>query len=290
MSSPFFPPLPPDPISPILPAPVVFNRVTVDYLIVGNARIIWEMDTHFREPYPWTFQLQVAEADVGPDSNSNWANVGGPLVNTFLTTDPTRRLTGGKEQNIVYRLAVTTGLGNTYYSPPADILGNLDFKSFRLAQEIIRKEDLRHRRQRASIEGYVLKAKRSGIPCPECIDKYTEEVTDSKCKVCWGTRWTGGYYAPMPAIYCDLALTEIHLRRDLQTEGMVLPSANRARFLAMPFLTAYDIWVNKTSDERFFIHPVKTEAMIRGVPIVVNYELRGIPYDDVMYEFPVPRE
>jgi len=277
--------------SPLVPFPIVFDRVAVDYEVRGTARIVWEINPHFQEPNPWIFQLQVAEANVLPDNNSNWTDVGPPLVNLFSTTDSELRLSTGKEKIVYYRVKLTTADNQIFYSPIATIYGHLDYKSNNIANEIVRKEDLRHRRLKASVEGYILKARRSGTPCPVCLDTRTGEVTDSKCETCFGTRWKGGFYPPMPAVYGDLGLVgDVHLRRDLQAEGMVMPYNIQARFLAAPFITAYDVWVNKTSDDRSFIHPIRVVAQIRGVPLIIDAELRQIPYDDVVYKFPVPRE
>jgi hypothetical protein len=200
---------------------------------------------------------------VLPVDNSNWQDVGGELIDTFMTTDAVRRIYAGKEANLYYRLKLQVGTGEIYYSEPADILGNLDFRSFHIAREIVRKEDLRHRRQRASVEGFILKAKRSGPPCPLCIDPLTGESTDVRCVRCFGTKFDGGYYKPMPACYGDMATSGYHLKRDLQVEGMVMPNSVQVRFLATPHLTAADVWVGKTDDTRYFIHPLKVEAQVR---------------------------
>lgn len=276
--------------SPLMPPPIVFDRVAVDYQVRGPTRVRWSINSHFQLPSPWTFQLQCAEANVLPTASSNWVDVGPPLVNVFETIDNEVKLPTGKEQLVFYRVVLTTADNQVFYSPIAAIYGDLDFKSNSIANEIVRKEDLRHRRLKASVEGYILKARRSGTPCPVCLDPRTGEVTDSKCPTCFGTRWEGGFFAPMPAVYGDLGLIgEVHLRRDLQVDGMVMPFNTRARFLAAPFITAYDVWVNKTSDDRYFIHPYQVVAQIRGVPLIIDAELRRIPYDDIVYRVPVPR-
>jgi len=282
--NPVFPDPPPNPLSPLTPNVVPFDKVIVDFLVLGNARVTWFVNPLLRKPGPWTFQLQISETDA---PTGDWTNTGPVLTNVYTTIDPNRVLFAGKDQNVYYRVVLTTGNGESFVSPAATIYGALDYHSYRIAQEIIRKEDLRNRRLHVAVDGSILKLKRSGIRCPTCIDKLTDEVTDSRCPTCLGTGWEGGYYAPVPCSYADLELLQLDQKRDLQSEGMVMAKNRKGRFLATPFLAAYDIWVNQTSDERFFVHPVSIVAQVREVPIILTCDLRSMPFDDFLYNIPV---
>lgn len=268
----------------------VFDRVLVDFLTLGGARVQWEINPHFREPEPWTFQLQVAETDL-PDGN--WTNVGASVVNTFFVTDASRRAYG-KEFEVFYRIKLTSGIANEYFSPAADVMGKLSFKQWHLAQEIVRKEDLRLRRLGVGVEGVILKAKQSGTPCPVCLDPYTDEVTDSKCPICYGTRWTGGYYPPFPAVFADVSGEQsIYFRRESQPSGegggpgMANPQIIKGWFVAAPWLRTRDIWINRAADVRYQVHEVAVGAQLAGVPLTTNVGLRPLPPDDVVYTVPL---
>lgn len=265
--------------------PQPFDRVFVDYLTLGCTRVSWSMNSHFREPEPWVFQLQDAEADI---ATANWHDVGSPVTNSFLAIDPNQEYCG-KEETAFYRVKVTTANGNTYYSDPIQAEGVLDYKNWHFAQEIIRKETLRLRRLGVGQEGYLLKAKRSGTPCAECIDPRTGEVTDSNCTTCYGQRWEGGYYNAIPAYFGDFPPPNGYLNRELeQGEGMVNTMITQGIFLSHPFVAMNDIFVGKTSDIRSQIHSVKPQTHVRGIAIISIVELRRIPTDYVIYQFPVP--
>src|SRR6185369_12176846 len=103
---------------PIVPGQVQpFNRLIVDYIYAGNARVVWEMQRHFIDPLPHTFQLQVGHT---PDNAAtDWVDVGSPVQDAFFTVDPTKRLFG-KFKDLHYRVKITTPAG-TYYSEPTPI-------------------------------------------------------------------------------------------------------------------------------------------------------------------------
>lgn len=266
---------------------VVFDRVRVDFLIAGNARVTWDISSHFHAPEPWIFQIQEAESDL---DQANWVDAGSPVTNTCFALDPIARATFGKELNIFYRVKLTDGNGVIYYSLPAVVFGNLDFRSWNLAKEISRKELLRLRALQVGVEGWLLKVKRSGTPCPACLDQFTEEVTNSNCPVCFGTRWVGGYYDPQPLIFADVTLEGIYQQRATEEGvGMVNPQIVRGMFVAQPYLSTMDVWVNQSSDVRYHLHEVKPRTFIRDVPILVTADMRPIPHDNVIYKIPVPR-
>src|SRR5688572_20923419 len=143
----------------------VFSRVTVSYFYAGNSTISWAMDPTFIDPLPWTFQLQVGH--TGTNLADDWTDVGAPVDNVAQLVDPDPEL-WGKTPDAHYRVVLTTSVG-TYTSDPADVLGDLDQHAWLNAQEIVRKERLRHE-VLASPNGYLLIAKRYGPVCSECID------------------------------------------------------------------------------------------------------------------------
>jgi hypothetical protein len=274
------PPPPPPDSTPIVTVGQAFNRVYVDYLSLGGGRISWDLSIHFLGKLPFTFQLQAGE--TGLNQASDWSDVGPPLLNSFTTIDPTQR-TYGKTWITHYRVKLTTGDGQVFYSDPVDVLGRLNFKDWNIAREILRKERLRH--TLVSPNGYLLKIKRSGEQC-DCIDVASGDVIDSACPECFGTRWTGGYYPPYP-VFMDLGNLSAREMQDL-TRGTIKDVKIPGRFLGAPQLYAYDVWVNKESDERYTIHDITVAAHLRGVPIIVSAGLRLLPSDDIVYTVPVP--
>lgn len=270
----------------VVSQPPVFDRVHVDFMNIGETRVTWSLSPRFRGNPPYTFQLQVGQ--TGNPLADDWQDVGSPVVDAFMATDVSRRWFG-KVQTPHYRVVLRTATNEVYVSPPATVLGDLNWREWRLAQEIIRKEKLRHR-WFASVPGFLLKQRRDGARCSRCIDRLTGEPKDSRCPLCYGTGWLGGYFKPLPLTYADVDLGQIKEQRQLQAAGMTAPVVVTARFIGAPQLYAQDVWVNSKSDARYIIHTVKPTAHIHGVPLVLMAELRLLPPDDVVYSIPVPNE
>lgn len=263
-----------------------FQRIIVDYAIRGTARISWWLEPRFYEAEPWSFQLQVADTDVSDPTA--WSNVGSPVVGVFQATDSTPRAFG-KNPTVYYRVVLTTGIANVYTSPTADVLGRLDFHNWAIYWELVRKEVLRLQRLKVGTEGYLLRARLSGTPCTACTDADTEEQTDGQCPTCFGQRFVGGYYVAESNIFADEGLLGHSLNISPQGVGMTDPATKReGRFIAIPNLVAYDVWVNKAADLRYYVRPTKVLAQLRGVPVAVEVELQEIPFDSILYTFPVP--
>jgi hypothetical protein len=262
-----------------------FDRVHIDFMLYGTTRVSWSLNPHFHEPLPYTFQLQFSRS--GMSHASDWIDVGSPVVNTFTKNDSNRKWYG-KNVTPHYRVKLTTGNSNVYYSKPATILGDLSWSEWRLAQEIIRKETLRHVKF-TSVPGFLLKQIHSGPDCTRCLDSLTKEPKDSRCPICYGTRKLGGYFAPLPSFYIDMLPDQTIEKQDISAAGMQKISVIQARFLGMPLIYSRDLWVNKNSDLRYIIHSIKQLAHVGGVPIITMAELRLLPADDIAYLIPVPQ-
>jgi len=262
-----------------------FHRVSVDYLTKGGARIRWEMTHHFVRPAPHTFQLQTTSGNVA--EADDWEDVGSPVVNTFYAMDNTRRLYG-KTRHISYRIKLTDAANVVYYSKPALTLGQWTKRDWVIAQEILRREQLRAKRY-TSVDGYIFKRRRYGTQCPEdnCLDPITGEIMNSNCEVCGGTGIVFGYYDPVAASYADVTNENSREHRDNQSRATVNDVTISGRFFNFPPLVQGDIWVNRFSDERYYIHQVGELASHRGVPIVWNVELRKAEDTDKIYHDPI---
>jgi len=260
-----------------------FERVRVDYLFEGNARVSWMLHRHLVEPGPYVFQLQVGH--TGSNLSTDWLDVGAPVIDTFFVIDPDKRLFG-KSAELHYRVKLDTGLGNTYYSDPVDVLGDLDKRHWLQAEEITRKERLRHR-VLTSPGGFLLIARRYGPPCSDCVDILTDEVTKTKCPNCFGIGYAGGYFPAIPDVFCDFSFSQAREHRNPNV-GMEKQDITQGRFIAVPLVSDYDVWVNKTTDERFFIHGLGVEAAVRAVPVIYACQMRQAPFSDIIYTIKMP--
>lgn len=268
---------------PYNPVNRVFARVYVDHLVRGNSKVYWELARHFNDPGPLSFQLQVSES--GLDNAADWTNVGQPVINNYYAVDPTRRLYG-KQLLTKYRIRVIGATG-TFYSDPIDVTGKLSKRDWNFIREITRKEILRLKRYTA-IDGFLLIAKRSGEVCV-CVDPLTGELTQGQCPICYGTGFTGGYYTPQSCTFFDMTPANTNEYRDLQMKGMTDDSVKEARFIGYPVLRARDVFVERDSDERYYLSRITNKAEIRGVQVVVAPILTLAPFTDIIYTFKVDR-
>lgn len=263
----------------------VFAMVHVSHLIRGGTRVMWELIPSFGDLEPWSFQLQVG--NTGSNNSDDWVDVGLPVENTCYAIDPQKR-SYNKFTTTHYRVELTTSKG-VYVSDPVSNLGVLGSRDWRLAQEIVRKEKLRFRL--ASQDGYLLKRRNMGPDCTRCLDIQTNEVKDPYCPQCYGTGKQCGYFYPIGCVWVDMAPTTRRTETDNSlSRGTVRDIRVSGRMLMLPIVDSYDVWVNKKTDERFFIHSIQNKMEIRGVPLIADVEMRPAAYTDMIYNIAIPQQ
>lgn len=262
----------------------VFSLLHVSYLIRGGTRVMWQLIPEFSDPHPWTFQLQVGMTG-NPDAD-DWINVGSPLSNACYAIDPERRVYG-KTQYTHYRVKLQTPNG-VYYSKPTSKDGILNVRDWKLAREIVRKEQLRSKF--AAQEGYLLKHRTMGENCHRCLDLQTNEVTDPNCPECLGTGKQCGYFYPMACIWADISPKTRRIHIEEQIRGAVGDVVLMARMLMLPLIDELDVWVSKKTDDRYYIHTIQNVSEFRGVPLIANVEFRLAAYSDSIYDVAIPRQ
>lgn len=265
----------------------IFERIRVMPHILGGTRVEWFMHPDFLDPLPHTFQLQVNHSSA--PTADDWEDVGPEAVNTWFLVDDQQRV-HGTAQWTHYRIKLTTDVG-TYYSKLAPSLGVWDFLQWRRAQAIIRAELKVMQFGHGGQDGYLVKRRVSGVPC-RCLDVLTDEVRNAQCPLCYGVGWTGGYYEAIDCLWALISEDPEHAR--IEPDGPRGQSGSivaKARMLATPQLNELDVWVDKNSDMRYFVHTIKSAVEIRGVPIVYDpVELRLAPFTDQIYQFPIPNQ
>lgn len=262
----------------------VFERVVVDRVRRGPTRVMWELRSDFPDPAPYVFQLQRGR------SNNNfaddWEDVGAPVANMLYAVDGAESLAGSAVDYTHYRVKLMTSQGS-YISEPVGYMGVLAPRDRRIAREIMRQEHVRMR-QHAGQLGYLLKRRTTGEPCPRCTDAQTGEVRDPDCPVCWGVGLKCGYYYPVDCVWADIDPRTYNVKVS-STRGTVEDIAVRARMIGTWMVSARDIWVNRDSDDRYYVHRIQHVAELRGVPLIANVELRPAPDSDVAYDIPTPK-
>jgi len=264
----------------------VFYMVHVSYLIRGGTRVMWTLMPTFNDPLPWTFQLQTGRID-SPEAD-DWENVGISFENTCYAIDSEQRTYSSGQQDTFYRIKLTTPVG-IYYSNPTAKVGILTPRDWRLAREIVRREKLLQ--FYASQDGYLLKRRVTGKDCPVCLDLQTMEVTNPYCTQCWGTGKECGYYYPIACVWAELSTTTHRRQMDDQaTRGTIEDIVISAKMLMLPMIEEMDVWVNRKTDDRYYIQSIQNSAELRGVPLVAKIEFRLAPFSDVIYRIPIPEQ
>ena len=233
--------------------------------------------------------------DFGRAGTNEWEPLNeAPLVDVCTWFDPAQRH-WDHLADFYYRIRLVlpnekpdaNGDCPHYNSAPQQANGLWSKRDWLVAREIARKEYLQQRKgPNKTAVGYLLKRRRFGEPCPQCLDYNTREVASSSCPNCLGTGITLGYY---PAI--DYTLTfmntpdrefkrdpQVALRNDIVREG---------RAVAYPFLDTNDVYFRRDSGERFYINKINNAAEVGGIPIVVLVELRLAPVTDIIYTIPL---
>lgn len=262
---------------PIQPHRRVFDRILVIPSTLDGAQVSWELDTrNFKDAGPYNFTLQWAE-----NNNASYIDVAGPTSGNFLV-DNERRLFS-KLPYSVYRIKLVTAQ-DEYYSDPEPILGKWNRHDYLLAKDIVRREFVRLKKFTGT-QGLYLGRKQWGTACNNCLDELTGMPTQAHCTVCYGTGYIGGYYTPV-----EFWVTEDTINMREQTDpnrNVTSDQVQMVRVVAAPYLTAKDVWINTTTDERWFVESKKELAVIRGRPLVTAVELRKVEPDNVVYTLPV---
>jgi hypothetical protein len=262
----------------------IFGRIKVWPTIQFGTVVEWSLHPAFLDAAPHTFQLQIAHTST--PNEADWEDVGDPVVDTFLATDVPQRVYG-RFQWTHYRIQLTTGEG-TYLSAATNSLGAMGHRDWNKANEIIRQQAVRLK-AKAGSEGYLLKRRLHGTPCSECLDTMTGEIRNPQCETCLGTGFEEGYYDPVPCFYVELqeAGFRSHVKDGVGTTDDGVRAAGR--MINVPQIFSYDAWVDKVSDHRWIMHSIKSEAEIRGTPIILfPVEMRLAPFTHPIYTIPVP--
>lgn len=261
----------------------LFQQVTVDHLVEGISRVTWSLSDTSELRGPLTYQLQVG--DTGNPLAEDWQDVGQPAENVFSLADPTRR-DFGQQMTVHYRIKLVDGGNNAYVSAPATPLGNLNGRDWLNARETLRQQSLRFS-QLAGVCGYLLKRRRSGLVCKACVDSDTGEVTNADCQVCYGTRYAGGYFRPMPLQYAEMPLADTEEKANAGVTGWSRENKGLATFLGLPILSSRDVWIDGSSDRRYHIGRIAVKAQIRSLPLVVAVQLEQLDFNHIVYKIPL---
>lgn len=268
-----------------------FDRVSVDYLAKGGARVSWRLRADAGPvPDATVFAIEVAASGVAP--GDDWVVAAGPTANVGELVDPTPR--GRARTGPVHYRVVFSAPGGPIASRPASATGILDKHDWLIAREIVRQHRLRLVKS-AGIDGWLFRRRWAGpTPDPTSIAKGVVDPAVGAVVRPWaastvGTAYSGGYFAPVP-FRVDPTPAGTHAAPDRDRAAADDASlAIRGLVVAIPPLAAGDVFVASGSDRRYYVQEVADAAERRGVPILQNVELRLAPVEDPSHALRAPR-
>lgn len=259
------------------------QRLVVYNVVPGTSHILWDLHPNMKDPGPYTYQLQVNRLP-NPDSGE-WENVGEPQVDVAQLEDSVTESNGYKLDKY-YRIVLTTSRGQ-YISPMEGCFGQLHRYEWKLVQEILRKEMLRH--NNVSIPCVLLKKRTSGEVCPHCTDDITGGSNNSECNYCYGTGYLGGYYAPLRFQLIEIYPTQLMEKHESDNVTTLNMSVDRyeARAMGIPEICVDDIIVDLSTSQRFRVNGSQSISQLRRVPIARKLDLTLLPYSDPVYKIDI---
>lgn len=264
------------------------QRLIVYNIEPGVTHIFWDMHPRMNDPGPYRYQLQVNRV-ANPD-DPEWHDVDGAYkVNAIAfedrLDDPDTRC-HGFQLDKYYRIKLTTDRGE-YLSPIEGCFGQLHRYEWKLIQEVIRKEKLRHRN--VSIPCVLLKVRTSGEKCPNCTNGVSSISNNSECPFCYGTGYLGGYYAPYPFNMVEISPTQLMEKHESDNVTTLNLSDNRyeGRALGVPEILLDDIIVDLSTSQRFRVQGSQVISQLRRVPIARKLDLILLPWSNPVYKIPI---
>jgi hypothetical protein len=262
----------------------VFERVVTSLLVRGGSQIFYTLKPTFVDKPPYSFQLQVG--GTASNDSDDWIDIGASVSDALVLVDGEQR-DFSKLRKTFYRIKLVTHTGAVYYSDPTGTMGTMEHRWWRIARGRLRQELVAMRKGPGGQMGYLLKRRITGIPCPVCTDPLTNEVRNPACPVCFSTGFWCGYFYPIACVWASMSPRTYHTNLDPQ-RGTTCDVVVKAHMANTWMLDERDIWICKSSDDRYFIHSVKNTNEFRGVPISADVELRLAPATSPIYGIKIP--
>jgi hypothetical protein len=136
-------------------------------------------------------------------------------------------------------------------------------KRLRLLRRKILRDEYIAFRQAVGIPLIILKRRHFGVRCDRCYDPLTRASTQTKCQVCYGTSWNGGYFTGIET-FGQAKPAPVQSAESGQGTGDI--RATQFTVLAFPKIEQGDLIVEVTSDRRWLVQQV-TPTELRRVMV-----------------------
>lgn len=266
-----------------------FQRLQIVNQPLGGSMIAWELKPNFRGKGPFHFYVDWARS-----GSNEWEVLNAsPLVNACNFADMARRMYDSLSFSY-YRVRLVlpedvdpvTLQCRVFISQPHQANGLWSKRDWLLAREICRKEYLMQRkRTNLTNVGWILKRRRWGQQCKDCIEWDTGEA-QTECDSCFGTRFEGGYYAAIDFRVTPTAPWGRGLAFKAE-QGISNDVKRQGRAVNYPHLDADDVYVRRDNGERYLIKKIEPIAEVGGIPVVVQVTMNLVDATDIVYTIPL---
>lgn len=129
----------------------------------------------------------------------------------------------------------------------------------------------------------VLKRRHWGVRCKACFDLLTKKVTNSKCNICYGTGFTGGYFAPV-RILGRLGVNNVQTQITEKDKTDI--NKKRATLLDVPIIETDDVIVDIQNNKRYIVQ-TRHSTELQTVAVHQQLTISELARDSVEYRIPV---
>ena len=256
-----------------------FEKITVSPGVLGGAEVAWVVKFDLPWPEPWTFRVDGAYTAAG-----DWVTLD-TVSGDWSYVDPTQYKFDFMTE-AWYRVVLIDGNSVGHIGDPVHVGTFLDRRDWVLAKEVCRRAKQRMR-IRTGREGHLYKRRGWGELCTTCGNEITGQETNSQCATCFGVGVVGGYYDPV-SMWVEMNNEDIlHLSGDKDSQRYLLRHPTAA--VNFPKISPYDIWRDLRSGKMWAIQPnVRASTTLRGIPILVEFQMQPIEVTDVVYDLGEP--
>ena len=235
---------------------------------------------------PVMVRLEYSRA--GTKTADDWCPVTNWAADTGQLLDPVHR-DAGWYLRTYYRVAVRGANGTLMYSPAiSGEFGGMNPGQLRLYRKIVTSEQRRYNdRATPARRGTLLKVRYYGQQCTECYDEESGKVFKHDCNTCFGVGYTLGYYPPVPCFFAEYGPISDDLQITEEMGTMVEGRTTTMRFLNIPAVHPWDVWVDDGSDHRFIIGGIQPMTSFGPLDVVCRAAVGRLSFDHPVYRINV---
>lgn len=265
---------------------LVVRDIRVRSLSVDYAHVIWQIEPTTEDLSLYNFYVLRSGGQEGP-----YETVSSPLVDTYVWRDNWSqdvRAWGGH----YYRILVEhRGTGETQefgQRTPEEVteghaIGGVSYlpEPTPIGREISRRQDLVNRIY-AGRDYLIFQRRVFGQRCPTCWDPIQRQMSESRCKTCFGSSFVGGYYRPIQVALSKSVAPRVDDLGPMKKQS----EAVSFRLASFPEIKPGDMIVEVLGNRRWRVNQV-VPSYVQGA--LVSQQLVGalIIKSDIEYSVPV---